>query len=225
MKKGIVSPYHLGWLAGNCEDAENISEVSKTPAPDLEGLFDVTAFQAGVDEFLLVRQDAPLKSTFLADRTTFISGQGYIHHPRLIEGTFSVHLPDNWQDDNEFRPVRKLAQFLASLLEAMAHDASVLTPAGFPEAAELEVILPAPLSVPLINLLSTFKDLSVAGLVPQREVLSEDVGRFRGILQGDVFVNYTSAQSTLDNADVPTSHALPAILSSAKSVYVHKNNC
>jgi hypothetical protein len=81
------------------------------------------------------------------------------------------------------------------------------------------------LSSALAHFLSTFKDLSVAGLVPQKEVSSEDVGRFRDILKSDLFVNYTSAQSTLDDPDVPTRRALPRFCRRPKAYMIATTNC
>jgi hypothetical protein len=55
MKKGYLGPYQLGALDGASEALQLAAEVTKQRSTDLDAVFYASAFQAGVDEFVILR--------------------------------------------------------------------------------------------------------------------------------------------------------------------------
>ena len=196
-------------------------EITKEHSVDVEGIFYASAFQAGVDEFLIPDlKDHPYpRSDFLASRTTVIPVQQTQEHYELVEATFSAHLPDGWDRNDEYAIAWNIKAFVADLLNAMSAGVSLLSPWGVPDIAEVEARLPSELSVPIANLFSTFTDFQASSPIPQKVVLAEDVQRFNEIISGDLFSKYAAAQSSLDDLESPLKKALTMVVSSGKNVF------
>lgn len=221
MKKGLIGPFGLGVLLGASQALKCAAEVTQQCGADLEGIFYATAFQAGVDEFIVPGQkDKPYpKSEFLAARTRHIARDRAEEHRKLVSTAFSAHLPIGWESSEEFSAVFQLEGFLVELLDAMSVGACVLSPWGIPDMAAVEVQLPSELSVPLSNLLESINDVQTPSPIPQKALPTEAVQRFNDIMAGDVFSKYVAAQFSLEDSEVPIATTLPAVVSSGRLVF------
>lgn len=221
MKKGFIGSYQLGVLSGASDALRIAEEVTQEHGADLEGIFYATAFQAGVDEFIVPDiEDKPFpKSEFLAARTRFIPSKDSETHSKLARAAFSAYLPSGWERSEEFSSVWPLESFLVELMDAMSVGACVLSPWGIPDIAEAEALLPSELSVPLSNLLAAVKDFQAPSPIPQKVVPTEDIQRFNDIMAGDVFSKYVTAQYSLEDSGTPLEISLPTVVSSARLIF------
>ena len=220
MKKGMIGPYQLGVLEGLAEMLRIAEKVTHEDGADIEGIFYVSAFQAGVDEFLVsdfIDRPCP-RSDFVESRTTVVPRQQTEYIWKAVDATFSSHLPQDWRRNDEYSSVRELNAFVVDLLEAMSAGASLLSPWGIPDMAEAQARLPSELSVPLANLLSTIRDMQAPSPVPLKAIASEDVQRFNEIISSDVFCKYTAAQSALDDLEAPVESSLSMVVSSGRNL-------
>lgn len=221
MKKGLIGPYQLGILSGASDILKVAEQITGEHGVDVEGIFYATAFQAGVDEFLIPDyKDHPYpRSDFLANRTTVIPRERSEQHEKMVRATFSAHLPDDWYRNDEYAFAFELQAFVVDLLDAMSTGASLLSPWGMPEIAEAKARLPSELSVPLANLLSAFTDFQASSPIPQKAVPTEDIQRFNEIISSDLFSKYAAAQSSLDDLEAPVTAVLPTVVSSGRDVF------
>lgn len=118
MKKGLIGASGLWVLFGASQALKCVAEVTQQRGVDLEGIFYATAFQAGVDEFIVPGQkDKPYpKSEFLAARTRHIARDRAEEHRKLVSTAFSAHLPTGWESSEEFSAVFRLKVFWLSCL-------------------------------------------------------------------------------------------------------------
>ncbi len=95
MKKGLIGPYQVGVLGGATEALKIAATVTHQPGADLEGIFYATAFQAGIDEFIVPEfKDKPIAtSDFLANRTKYLSSERSDKHSKLVHAAFSAASP------------------------------------------------------------------------------------------------------------------------------------
>lgn len=221
MKKGFIGPYQLGVLSGASDALRIAEEVTQEHGADLEGIFYATAFQAGVDEFIVPDlKDKPTpKSEFLAARTRYISRKDTETHWEIARAAFSAHLPNGWERSEEFSSIWQLESFLVELMDAMSVGACVLSPWGIPDIAKAEALLPSELSVPLSNLLAAVKDFQAPSPIPQKAVPTEDIHRFNDIMASDVFSKYVTAQYSLEDSETPLESSQPTVVSSARLVF------
>jgi hypothetical protein len=221
MKKGLIGSYQLGVLSGASDALAIAEEVTQERGADLEGIFYATAFQAGVDEFLVpdLKDKPSPKSEFLAARTRYIPRENTEANWKLARAAFSAYLPDGWERSDSFSSVWPLESFLVELLDAMSVGASVLSTWGIPDIAEAEALLPSELSVPLSNLLAAVNDLRTPSPIPQKAIPTEDIQRFNEIMTGDVFSKYVTAQYSLEDSSIALETTLPTVVSSARLVF------
>jgi hypothetical protein len=221
MKKGLIGPFQLGTLFGASYVLKYVAEVTQQRGADLEGIFYATAFQAGVDEFIVPGQkDKPYpKSEFLAARTRYIPRDRREEHWKLVSTAFSAHLPTGWERSKEFSAVWQLESFLVELLDAMSVGACVLSLWGIPDMAAAAAKLPSELSVPLSNLLASIIDVQVPSPIPQKALPTEALQRFNDIMAGDVFSKYVAAQFSLEDSEAPIATTLPSVVSSGRLVF------
>lgn len=222
MKKGLIGSYQLGVLSGASDALEIAEEITQERGADLEGIFYATAFQAGVDEFLVpdLKDKPSPRSEFLAARTRYIPRENSDEHWKLVRTAFSAHLPDGWERSDSFSSVWPLESFLVELLDAMSVGACVLSPWGVPDIAEAQALLPSELSVPLSNLLAAVDDLRAPSPIPHKAIPAEDIQRFCDIMTGDVFSKYVKAQYSLEDSSISIETSLPAVVSSARQVFL-----
>ena len=94
MRKGIISPTAIGGLGGVSESLQVVENITQQRGANVEGIFYGSAFQAGVDEFLVLDASKTLRpqSQFLANRTTIISLDQYEASWKMVDAAFSAHL-------------------------------------------------------------------------------------------------------------------------------------
>lgn len=221
MKKGLIGAYQLGALSGASDALRIAEEVTLERGADVEGIFYATAFQAGVDEFLVPdSKDRPTpKTDFLAARTLYIPREDTEKHWNLARAAFSAYLPDGWERKEEFSAIWPLESFLVELMDAMSAGACVLSSSGIPDLGEADALLPSELSIPLHNLLAAINDFQTPSPVPQKAIPTEDIQRFNDILASDIFSNYVSAQYSLEDSSTLLEKSLPTVASSARLVF------
>jgi hypothetical protein len=221
MKKGLIGPFGLGVLHGLSQALSIAGKTTQEHGPDLEAIFYATAFQAGIDEFMVPELEETLRPTsdFLVDRTSYVAAKRSDKHWRVVDAAFSAYLPDDWEQNIEYSSVWRIQSLVVDLLDAMSAGASLLAPDGIPDMAEIEMQLPDELSIPVRSLLSAISELPTSGLVFQRTVASEDVERFNEIISSDLFSKYAAAHSLLDSLDAPAPQVLPMVVSSARSIF------
>lgn len=221
MKKGLIGPFQLGALSGAAKALKIAETITHQPGTDLEGIFYATAFQAGVDEFIVPEfKDKPIAtSDFISNRTKYLSRERSNKHSKLVRATFSAYLPDAWELNDEYSSVWSLNAFVVEILDAMSEGASVLSPWGIPDIAEAEALLPSELAIPLSNLLSSVSDLQTPSPIQQKALPTEDVRRFNKIISSDLFLKYVSAQAALDDSERPLEKAIPVVISTGRQLF------
>lgn len=218
MKKGLIGAYQLGVLEGLSESLRIASKITGQQSIDFEGIFYATAFQAGVDEFIIPEfKDKPVsKSEFILKRTRYLKRKESAAHYRLISDAFAAYLPAGWERNEEFSAVWPLSSFLAELLDAMSVGASVLSPWGVPNIDEVEDLLPSELFIPLKTLIASISEVHAASPIPIKAIPTENVQRFNDLMSGNVFLKYTAAQVSLEDSTIPVAATLPSVISSGK---------
>jgi hypothetical protein len=222
MRKGLIGPFQQGVLLGLSESLNIAERVTGQRGVDLEGIFYATAFQAGIDEFLLagVGERPQPFSAFIRDQTRYLPAERSKRHYDTVETAFGKYLPEGWERDDKYLPVWSVQAFLIDLLNAMATPASLLSPWGIPDIAEAKALLPPELVVPVSNLLAAIEDLTTASPVPQRVLAREDLERFNRIITSDLFRHYVTAHEMLDNPQVPVATAVEAAANAGRRLFL-----
>ncbi len=226
MKKGFIGPYQLGTLSGASGALKIAADITKEKGADLEGLFYSTAFQAGIDEFLVPEYKDQLtpNSDFIAKRTTYIKSETSEKHYKLVGAAFSSYLPEDWLRNDYYSDIWGLHSFLVELLEAMSLHSSLLLPSGIPDISEAELLLPSELAQPISLLLSSIVDIQTPSPIPQKAIPAEDIHRFNDIMSSDIFTHYVEAQAELDIADSAIDKTLPVIIERGRELFAQNKH-
>ncbi len=221
MKKGYIGPGCEGFLHG-CSEAINIvAEKTEQRSAGIEAIFYSTAFQAGIDEFLVHNfEDRQVyASEFVSERTRFLEKDSYSNNSELVDNAFSAYLPDDWKLNDDYDSVRRLESFIIELLDAMAYQASLLLPWGIPDISEVESQLPSELAVPISMLLSSIVDVQTQSPFLQKAITTNNVHRFNEIISSDIFSQYVEAQAELDVSDAPLEKTLSLIALKSRRLF------
>lgn len=226
MKKGFIGPYQIGILSGFSEALRIAEDITKQRGVDLEGIFYSTAFQAGIDEFLIpeYKDQMTPNSDFIKKRTTFIKSETSEEHYKLVGSAFSSYLPENWHTNEEFISIWSLHSFLVELLEAMSLRSSLLLLTGIPDFSEAEALLPSELAEPISLLLSSIVDIQTPSPIPRKAIPAEDMQRFNEILSSDMFTHYVEAQAELDNSEASIEKTLPVIAERGRQLFTQNKH-
>jgi hypothetical protein len=212
MRKGFLCSFNEGALSVLHRIVDKAEEITREDGYDVEGLFYATAFQAGIDHFVLSHRlktepQWPI-SEFLQKRTSIdnvdISGKNWAK----IRKAFSNYLPENWWQDSKYSEVWAWNAFISDLLYAMETNVCVLSVTGVPDTVTLEDLVPPELFSPLKNLAAALESISAPTTVPTLYLYRENMERYQHIISGDLFANYVESETKLD---VNTSQ-VPAIL-------------
>jgi hypothetical protein len=226
LKRGLLSPYQAGTLSAQTEVLEYAAKLTGNKAVDIEGIFYATAFQAGIDEFLVheLKDHQYPTSEFIAQRTTYLTKKDSDDNWVSVRNLFNEHLPEDWYKNEEYSEVWRLQSFLCELIDSMSLGSSLLLPSGIPDFAEAESLLPSELGVPVSTLLSSLTDVQTTGPVPQKVMSSENIHRFNEIITSDMFLEYSKAQTELDCVDYPIDKALPEIANKGRALFAKNKN-
>lgn len=212
MRKGLLSPYNEGALSELRFLVEKVKSITGEDGCDIDGIFYATAFQAGIDHFVLhprpeLEPQRPT-SKFMQKRTSMESTDSWGKNWSEIRKAFSIYLPDNWWRDDKYSEVWSWIAFISELLGAIQSRACVLSVAGVPDTTGLEDLAPPELLAPLKNLAAAFEPISVPSIVPIHAVSREHIDRYQQIIAGDLFANYVGSETRLDD----NSSQVPAVL-------------
>ena len=226
MKKGYIGPYQIGTLKGASEALKIAEDVTKQQGVDLEGIFYATAFQSGIDEFLVpeYKEHISPSSDFIKSRTHYVSHAESKEHYNLVDSAFSTYLPDGWAKNEEYEFVWSLHSFLVELLDSMSLSSSLLLPSGIPDFSEAESQLPSELAQPISLLLSAIVDIQTPSPIPLKAVPTDDIHRFNDIMSSDMFTRYVEAQSELDNSDSSIEKTLPVIADRGRQLFTQNKH-
>lgn len=223
MKRGFLGPYGQGFLAGAVDrfvrDAAD-EGIKLDVISVADSAFFGSAFQAGIDRFIFHkhRQDEKNSSKFVRERTEFVPISCRSKHSKIISELFDGALPLGWRDRRVYRDATYLEYFLGDLFDSMDAKASLLSPSGVPDIEDFRPIIPAHLYIPLKNLFDAIKPLTGSALVPQCTWQSEDLTRFRHLVESDIFERYSSAHALLDDGQTISSVAIKQITARARDV-------
>lgn len=201
MRKGYIGSFQLGYIGGANKALEITSDVTGESGCDIENIFYSSAFQAGIDKFVLpqLKEEHRPKSLFVTNHTSYINENDSKNHYQILDNAFSNYLPEDWKAKEEYRNLFGLENCLTEMIDAMATGTSLLTVNGIPDPVEYEHLLPSELSVPITALVSSFQEVSASSLVTQVQMDAENVNRFREIIESDLFAKYVSCQSEFDD--------------------------
>jgi len=212
MRKGLLGSYNEGALSALRFLVEKTEEITGQAGCDIEGIFYATAFQAGIDHFVLYPrpESEPQRPTseFLQKRMSIVSVDRSGKNWTEIRNAFSNYLPDNWWRDDKYSAVWSWNAFIGELLDAMESRACVLSVTGVPDTAALEEFAPPELLTPLKNLAAAFESISAPSTVPTLAVSREHMERYQQIIAGDLFENYVGSETRLDD----NASQVPAVL-------------
>jgi len=112
-----------------CEALEVAQKVTGEPGVDLEAIFYSTAFQSGLEEFILPSHDdlPEPKTQFLKDRTTYLEKGKNEALWKNLRDEFSNYLPEDWYRNDTYSSLWSLQAFLADLFSAMEMNSSLAT--------------------------------------------------------------------------------------------------
>lgn len=203
MRKGFIGATQLIGIRN-----EQFQEITRTLTDqgfcDLEYMFLMTAFQAGIDDFVVC--DATGDNRFQVQvfpyKVEYIGEEVNAKYAKLVFNTLVKFLPENWYGDSKYLPVLKLQVFLTDLFIAMEKKYDLIMICGFPGISELN-FLPSEIYVPFSNLIRSFQSVSITSPVPQFEIDSVALKRFREILIGDDFAMLSQAHKAFRQGDVP----------------------
>lgn len=201
MRKGLLGAYQLGVLEGFGYALEITAQITGKSCPNIDPLFYATAFQSGVDHFIL---DIPKKyyhqkSQFVKSRITYLPKQKTNHHRDPIREMFSRHLPPNWERDEAYSSVWGLSAFLGDLLSSMEAGCALLATLGLPDPSRARPLLPAAALLPIEQLLDSFEVVTCPGLALRGSFDRDHLERFQQVLLSDLFTGYMTAQSALED--------------------------
>src|SRR6266702_899276 len=224
LRKGLLGPFQLGQLSGLTDAIRIAEDVTGNKGCDLEGLFFATAFQTGIDKFITheTKDNNKFRSSFVQNRTQILKSANSDSNWKEVREGLSKYLPEEWYRDDRYSGLWEWNAFIADLLDAMDHGASLLSLGGVPEISDVVDLIPTELQVPLKILHSAFEPASAPSTVPITVVAKESIERFQDIITSDVFSDYIDAEGKLDDASSSLPAALNGVLKSAKQV-VKKN--
>jgi hypothetical protein len=220
LRRGLLGPFQLGALNAFQSVLKSTETATGRRTCNIESLFYVTAFQVGIDQFLMLSmkdEDRP-KSAFVRARTAFIATKRAVLYHSAIRNVFSNYLPNDWERDDEFSAVWQWSAFLVDLICAMEHGASLLAISGIPKVSDVEALLPSELLLPITTLANTFETVQVPSIAPTTNINRDDIERFQALMLSDLFSGYVRAQETLEDEGVTPPGAVASIIQAGRQI-------
>jgi hypothetical protein len=223
VKKGLFSAYEMGGLAGISEVVAQAAAVTENVDTNLEGIFYATAFQSGVEQFLVYPLDIDKLrvSDFVKKRMSFVSPTKYLKHIQIVQKAFNDYLPTDYRSNKIYAPTWRLEYFLQDILAAMDLKSSLLTVLQFPNIVESQAIIPPSLFIPIRNLFNSVKYETVVVPVPRLSVSVDDIKRFQEILNSDLFSKYSHAQEELEHSRTVTAKAVSNVARIGRQIFAN----
>ena len=197
-----MSPYEMGRLAGFSENINALTSEVKAVDGNVPGIFYATAFQSGVEQFLVLPLDVSKARIpqFFHERLLMVDGKQFGRAFSVVNQVFSEQMPRDYDGDNsKYTAARQLNNFIPDVFVAMNSKSSLLNALGIPNINDLKTELPPSLYYPVHNLFSCIRRETVALPVSQLTITAENVKRYQDILAGGVFSDYSKAHEELEN--------------------------
>jgi hypothetical protein len=220
MRQGLLGPFQAGALSAMAEMMKAAEGFSGQRGCDIEGLFYATAFQAGIERFVIHEGEGTQlpHSEFLETRLTTLNRVRSEKNWSNVRTAFSRHLPDNWWRDDKYSHLWAWNAFVADLYDAMDTGASLMSVGGVPDTSDIEQLAPPELLLPLRNLSLAFQQTSAPCTVPCTVIARDYVERYRTILESDLFRSYVHSEKQFEDVAVPVATALDQVLATAQSL-------
>ena len=151
-----ISQYQLGAWAGTNYSVSYLMERYLGQQSNIKPVFYGTLFQAGIKDFIIDEQMAGElpNADYIRNNTQFIPPKGNDDETEIISEMFSTYLPDNYNQDNQYKKVWVLESFLKDLCVAIRESAGLVSTFSIPEPETYQGLLPTELLIPISNLLS-----------------------------------------------------------------------
>ncbi|MDA2933333.1 hypothetical protein MYX82_03210 [Acidobacteria bacterium AH-259-D05] len=222
-KKGLLSSYQLGALAGFGDIFKTAAQGMNESALDTATLFYASIFQAGLNEVVLFGQDRDKEgfpsTKFVESRVSKLPQTHYAKYHMPLDSLFKSMLPDDYEDKKEYDSIPRLKNFISDLLLAMDIRAGLIQCLPTPDLNRLEAVLPEELFVPIRNLLLTFEQESLDLPIPRMSVRTDEVERFQEIIESDLFSEYNAAQIGIDRVQLPRPQAITEIGRTGRNLF------
>ena len=223
-KKGYISYYGLGYLAGITDAIIITGSYFNRSSFNAEHVFYASVFQSGVDIF--VTPDASDRELFRSDfpKTRHQSLRKGIYRRRIeqIDACFFGSLLEQKGESKRSQGIEDLKLFICDLLVAMESHSCLLGIQRMPNVNGLEQLLHEELLSSVRNLLSTFRTESTQTPIPRFVISTADIKRFEEVIQTPSFSAYKQAHDELDSTSYSESKAMSKIIRTGRE-FVSKN--
>lgn len=115
--------------------------------------------------------------------------------------------------------VASLHIFLTELIMAMENTSSMITISGIPKLDDVSTILPDEVLIPIKNLISCITLEQAVVLNPSHSINRENIKMFNEIISCPQFTRYSSAQASLEDAQLPVQSCISKISAMASNVF------
>jgi hypothetical protein len=201
IRKGLFSPFEMGGLALISYVVNEAHEIAKQDNIKFDNIFYTTAFQSGIDKFLMFpfNVEALEITDFVKKRISLLSNDYLKNNYGIIQKWFSEFIPKDDKNKESSVSITRLIWFVQDILTSMDLGSSMLTIVEPPSLNELSSKLPYQLLVPIQNLFSCIKYETVDVPVPRQTIMTDDIRRFQEILNSNLFLRYSSAQEEMEH--------------------------
>ncbi|MFC7736871.1 hypothetical protein ACFQX4_13645 [Roseomonas sp. GCM10028921] len=221
MRSAYIGPGQIDYLRGLRHIRRAIQEEHGWDFADLERLFFVSAYQGGVDRFVVSKgfESEWQDNRFLRSRVDVSSTADIDAICKPLNQMLEAYRERAKKKGDAATQyvLFNVGLFLTALFGAMATGA-VPVVFGVPNQDDLERALPTDLAISLGHLFSSIKPVEVPGIIPRFEVNRDEARRLEDLIHGEMFASYTSDQSALDDSTYSLSAAVPNIHRSALSL-------
>ena len=222
IRTGYLSAYHRCGLDGFKVAHETLSKQFSRPATDLDLIFYATAFQAGIDRFLVdagVPQKEPIPVA--AERIKTLTLDKYARHTVPVLYFFGDVLRAKGHNEQNLQ-LRRLAYFLMDLYVCMATESCQINTLTIPSAEPLRGSKYEILFEPVSTLFAQLVPYPVLGSVPEFTMSRDSLRRLEDILNGRLFGTFRNVHSGLEDPAVKANKTIARIKTeSARLVLRH----
>jgi len=197
-----LAGYSAGDLAAAAESGTNV-------IMPIDRMFYVSAFQSGVDHFIVPAIHEGAKDLeFLQKRTTHAKSDSDFKLFSEIDNVFqSFKLAPKSKD----LPNVTVPGFVSSLIGAMQHNAALLNVMPLPNPEEITQFFAPELASPLMQLIAELRPIAESVPVPLTAIDRSNVERFQDLLCTADFSKYSQSHADLEDAECDATKALSNI--------------
>ena len=198
MKRGYLGILQGAYLAGQSAAYQHMLQERGIAVADssipLEKMIYVAAFQGGIEKFV-----TPLKAKSDHPIDRFMSAR--MSKPKQRDSELLHKLmaldPGTPAEANNLQAWKALV-LICDLISAMENNAAVINISGIPKVEDVRQELPPDVALPVCTILSALKSTDELLPAPSQTVDREVVGRFKDLLNSDVYHRYTRAHEAIE---------------------------